>query len=120
MLREKAMTWADDLLWDLDSADNEEVVFAHVERSAHNLGFEYCAYGMRLPVPVTKPRIIMHNNYPKAWQERYAAKKYLEVDPTVQHGRRSQQPIIWNDEIFSGAPDLWGDARDIGLRVGWA
>jgi len=114
------MTWADDLLWELDTVDDEEAVFAHVQRAAQTLGFDYCAYGMRIPVPVTKPRIVMYNNYPKAWQDRYAEKKYLEIDPTVQHGRRSQSPIVWTDEVFSSAQGLWNDARDIGLRVGWA
>lgn len=114
------MTWADDLLHEIDSADSEHALFAKVQRAAEELGFEYCAYGMRVPVPVTNPKTIMLNSYPTAWQERYAQKKYLDVDPTVRLGRLSQQPIVWNDEIFAQAPELWNDARDAGLRVGWA
>lgn len=114
------MTWADALLREIESADDEHVLFATVQRAAEALGFDYCAYGMRVPVPVTNPRTIMQNSYPKAWQERYAEKKYLEVDPTVLRGRFSQQAIIWDDEIFAKTPELWNDARDVGLRVGWA
>lgn len=114
------MNWADELLRVIESVDDEHVLFAAVQRAAEELGFDYCAYGMRIPVPVTNPRTIMLNSYPKAWQEKYAEKKYLEVDPTVLVGRFSQQPIIWSDEVFAKTPELWSDARDAGLRVGWA
>ncbi len=114
------MTWADELLREIDAVNNENVLFTTVERAAGELGFDYCAYGMRVPVPVTNPRTLMLNNYPKTWQGRYAEKKYLEVDPTVLLGRHSQQPIVWSDDVFSRTPDLWNDARDVGLRVGWA
>lgn len=114
------MTWADELLREIESVDNEHVLFATVQRAAAELGFDYCAYGMRMPVPVTNPRTIMLNNYPKGWQEHYAHRKYLEIDPTILIGRQCQQPIIWNDEVFAKTPELWRDARDAGLRVGWA
>ncbi|WP_298431199.1 autoinducer binding domain-containing protein [Ottowia sp.] len=114
------MTWTDELLRKIESVDNENLLFETVQHAASELGFEYCAYGMRIPVPVTKPRTVMLNNYPKAWQERYAEKKYLDIDPTILLGRQSQQPIIWNDSVFSRTPELWNDARDAGLRVGWA
>lgn len=114
------MTWTDELLREIESADDEHVLFATVQRAAEQLGFDYCAYGMRVPVPVTNPKTIMLNSYPKAWQDRYAEKKYLEVDPTVLLGRVSQQPIIWGDKVFEKTPEFWNDARDAGLRVGWA
>lgn len=114
------MTWADDLLHEIDRADSEHALFDKVQHAAEQLGFEYCAYGMRLPVPVTSPRTIMLNSYPTLWQQRYAERNYLDVDPTVQLGAVSQRPIIWGDEVFATTPELWDDARDAGLRVGWA
>ena len=45
---------------------------------------------------------------------------YLDVDPTVRIGRRSNFPIVWSDEIFRGAPQFWSEARSFGLTVGWA
>lgn len=41
-------------------------------------------------------------------------------DPTVIHGRQSQDPLIWNDEAFASHPALWRDAQDHGIRTGWA
>lgn len=113
------MTWTDDLLWAIDSAQDEQALFAVVRNAAQELGFEYCAYAMRMPVPVTNPRIILVSNYPGAWQQRYAQKKYLESDPTVAMGWLSPQPIVWSDAVFASAPELWREARDAGLRVGW-
>lgn len=114
------MTWADELLHEIDRAASKHALFDKVQLAAEQLGFEYCAYGMRLPVPFTSPKTIMLNSYPKLWQQHYAERNYLDVDPTVQLGAVSQRPVIWGDEIFQATPKLWNDARDAGLRVGWA
>ncbi len=114
------MNWTDEFLREIESVDNEHALFASVRRAAEALGFDYCAYGMRIPVPVTRPKTFMLNSYPDAWQRRYAENKYLDVDPTILLGRFSQQPIIWSDEVFAKTPELWNDARDAGLRIGWA
>ncbi|MGO3130287.1 MAG: autoinducer binding domain-containing protein [Alcaligenes sp.] len=109
------MTWADDLLNEIDTADDEHALFERVQQAAKQLGFDYCAYGMRVPVPVTNPRTLMLNNYPVAWQERYVEQKYLGIDPTVRLGAESQQPILWGDDVFAETPQLWDDARDAGM-----
>jgi LuxR family transcriptional regulator len=113
--------WQEDMLTALeDPALDEEGIFERMERAAEAVGFDYCAYGLRVPIPVTKPQIVMLNNYPDPWRRRYHEAGYLQRDPTVLHGRRSQTPIIWCDEVFAGAEDLWDEARAHGLRVGWA
>lgn len=87
---------------------------------ARDLGFDHCAYGLRMPTPLTQPKIAMFNNYPVVWQRRYQEKSYLAVDPTVQHGMRSLLPVIWSENLFAPARELWEDARSFGLDVGWA
>lgn len=113
-------SWAEDLLLGIDRSHTQQSVFDTVERAAFALGFDKCAYGLRLPIPMTNPRIIMLNNYPHEWQLRYMQAGYLESDPTVQHCRRSQAPLIWSDSVFERTPELWEDARSFGLKVGWA
>lgn len=114
-------SWQEDLL-DLVSEDVGGVreVFDRVERSAVALGFEHVAYGFQAPLPLSKPKVTLLNNYPLAWQQRYAEADYLRVDPTVAHGRRSQAPVIWDDALFVNAQNLWDEAREHGLRIGWA
>ena len=89
-------------------------------RLARDLGFEHCAYGIRVPVPVTDPVIEMVSSYPASWRSRYASCGYVGVDPTVSLGLRSPDPMLWSDALFRDAPRLWDDARDAGLRFGWA
>lgn len=113
--------WQEDLL-DLVSDDPscERESFKRIEDAAIGLGFEHVAYGFQSPLPFSRPKITLLNNYPWSWQERYAQAGYLQVDPTVIHGRRTQEPIIWADQVFSNTQSFWDEAREHGLRVGWA
>lgn len=114
-------SWQEDLLDQLTTPTaSVQGVFARVEKAALALGFEHVAYGFQAPYPVTKPQITLLNNYPRAWQERYAQAGYLRCDPTVAHGRRCETPVLWSNKTFCDAPQLWADAQDLGLRVGWA
>jgi DNA-binding CsgD family transcriptional regulator len=98
----------------------ETSLFAQVQHAAACLGFEHCAYGLRLPLPLSSPRMVLLNNYPRRWRERYAEANYIAVDPTVQHARRTQAPLMWNDAVFGAAPELWDEAQAHGLKFGWA
>jgi DNA-binding CsgD family transcriptional regulator len=113
--------WQEDLL-DLvsDGSTCERKIFRRIEDAASGLGFEHVAYGFQSSLPFSNPKITLLNNYSRSWQERYAQAGYLQVDPTVAHGRRSHEPIIWTDKVFAGAQSLWDEVRAHGLRVGWA
>lgn len=102
------------------SAENETAFFSALSKTARELGFDYCAYGMRLPLPVSRPKVFMTNNYPDNWQERYNRENYLAVDPTVAHGMRSVAPLVWSDDVFSTCRPFWEEARAHGLNYGWA
>ncbi len=95
-------------------------IFGSIERVAVKLGFDHVAYGFQAPYPVTQPEITLLNNYPGPWQEHYSRSGFLFTDPTVIHGRQSQDPLIWNDQVFVTNPTLWRDAQDHGIRAGWA
>ncbi|RZL86030.1 MAG: LuxR family transcriptional regulator [Variovorax sp.] len=113
-------SFSENLLTALDRANSEEVIFQALLSAAQDLGFEHCAYGLRLAVPVSNPKVITLNNYPKAWQERYQKAGYLAVDPSVRHGSLSQQPLLWTDDVFASSQQLWTEAKEQGLRFGWA
>jgi LuxR family transcriptional regulator len=104
----------------LASVRTEADLLPVLVQAANQLSFEYCAIGMRQPLPLSNPKIVMLNNYPLAWRERYEAARYLGVDPTVAHAVVSTRPMLWSDEVFDNAADLWEDARGHGLRIGWA
>ena len=112
--------WQEEQIQSLLGAETEAEVFELLSRAAAGLGFEYCAYGMRVPVPVSRPRVFMMNNYSRSWQERYDRENYLAIDPTVVHGMRSVMPLVWSEKVFSDCMHFWEDARAHGLRFGWA
>jgi LuxR family transcriptional regulator len=113
-------SWQEDLLYIMEKDTDENEVFKRIEAAASALGFDYCAYGIRIPTPIANPKILMLNNYPAQWRERYAAADYVQIDPTVQHGRQSREPLIWEDKLFEQTPELWEEARSFGLKYGWA
>lgn len=115
-------TWQENQLQALQSIQSEQQLFQTILSLGKEIGFDHCAYGLRmpLPLPLTNARIVMFNNYPTAWQVQYQAKNYLAIDPTVQHAMRSSLPILWTDDLFSPVRDLWEEARSFGLRYGWA
>lgn len=113
-------TWREDQLNALLEIHSEQELFAEVEALAREMGFEYCAYGIRMPVPISRPSVALFNNYSTAWQQCYQDKGFLEIDPTVQHGLRSTLPIVWSPQVFACTPEFWEEARSYGLRYGWA
>ena len=113
--------WQEDMLTALEAPSlTEDEIFSRLRVASQALEFTYCAYGLRVPIPVTKPQTVTLNDYPIAWQQRYQEAGYIAVDPTVLHGRKSQTPVLWSDDLFATTPRLWEEARAAGLRVGWA
>jgi len=113
-------TWQEDQLNVLHTIECEHNLFKMIVSLARDLGFDLCAYGLRMPLPLSRPKTAIFNNYPIAWQNRYQEKGYLAIDPTVQHGMRSPLPVIWSDNLFAPVSEFWEDARSFGLEFGWA
>lgn len=110
----------DEMLSRMQQASTEQQLFEMVKAKALEIGFEHCAYGLRLPLHLTEPRTVMLNNYPLEWQQRYVSEGYLGIDPTVRHGSRSLMPLVWTEDLFDDTREFWEDARAYGLNHGWA
>lgn len=114
------LSWQDAQTHALLTASDEAAFGAALAQAARVLGFDYSAFGMRMPLPLSNPKFLMVNNYPAEWQQRYAAENYLAIDPTVAHGLQSVMPVVWSDKLFSSTMEFWEDAQGHGLHVGWA
>ena len=112
--------WQEERLHALLSIESEQDLFSQVANMAAAIGFEHCAYGIQLPVPISQPHIVMFNNYPHEWQECYQARRFLQIDPTVRHAFKSTLPILWSNTLFEPAREMWEEARGHGLQFGWA
>lgn len=113
-------SWQETEIQSLLTAESETALFQVLAGAARVLGFEYCAYGMRMPLPVSRPKVFMLNNYSEQWQQRYQQEGYLNIDPTVAHGTRSVMPLVWSEGVFAKNRRFWEDAWVHGLRVGWS
>lgn len=120
MQETKIFEWRDLQFSAISAPETEQGFFNALTKAAKELGFEYCAYGMRQPLPFSNPKTVLLSNYSKQWQERYAQENYLSIDPTVAHALTSIQPLIWSDHLFEDCRPFWEEARGHGLRIGWA
>jgi len=111
--------WQDDFFSVALSEGSEQEIFDRVALLARDIGFDNCAYGLEIPIPVNSPKVFMVNNYSDAWQQQYAKAGYLMVDPTIRHGRTSMSPITFSARDQKGSNDFWGDALAHNIAHGW-
>lgn len=99
----------------------QEEVFRGLVFQAQQLGFEHCGYLVGIPVHEKQLQVVMLNNYPKSWQDRYRHNGYFSIDPTIQHARANASPLVWSPSLFEhDASDVLArDARDVGFNHGW-
>lgn len=105
--------WQDDQLQILLNEQDEHRVFDKLVDIARQLGFDHCAYGLRLPLPLSRQRVVMFKNYPADSPGQYARQDCLAVD-------KSPPPVIWGDEYCADERELCGVVCEPGLRYGWA
>ena len=110
--------WQDDLIGAV-SEPSEREVFGYIQSATRALGFDHVSYGFQAPLPLSRPRLIWHNDYPPAWQKHYMDMGYPAVDPRIIQARQSPEPFLWSAELFRDVPELWADMQTAGLAYGW-
>ena len=111
--------WCHELIGSLPLHQAPQRLLERVVLVAQDLGFEFCAIGVRLPYPLSSPRVELVSNYPKQWQAHYASEQYWARDPSVAYASRNSSLRLWDDQLFSGEQEMWSGARSAGLRHGW-
>jgi LuxR family transcriptional regulator, quorum-sensing system regulator SolR len=112
--------WQNKWLEGLVAARNEDALFEHAAARAVQLGFEYCAYVTRVPVPVTQPRYLYFSNTPRPWHERYLSECLWNADPIFAQAQCTSLPLVWTDGLLDQAPEFAAAAREHGLLFGWS
>ncbi|WP_179402090.1 autoinducer binding domain-containing protein [Burkholderia guangdongensis] len=108
-----------DVYHQLNAAGDEQQLFRLIAACAKQLGFDYCCYGIRMPLPLSKPAVAVFDTYPDGWIEHYHRQNYVDVDSTVRDGAVCRDLIVWPDIDDVRSP-FWEDARDHGLVFGAA
>ncbi|WP_321810545.1 MULTISPECIES: LuxR family transcriptional regulator [unclassified Burkholderia] len=111
--------WREKYLNGYAEAKSVADVFLEFTADVRALGFEYCSFGLRVPLPVSHPRFMLQSNYPETWVERYVSQNYFAVDPTVRHGLSHLTPLIWRADSQTQNVEFWDEAEHFGLRHGW-
>ncbi|WP_144152495.1 autoinducer binding domain-containing protein [Paraburkholderia sp. BCC1885] len=104
----------------VSAAKDEYELFKQITSFTERLGFEYCCYGIRMPLPVSKPAVRIFDTYPRGWMDHYRANDFLDIDPIVRAGMRRSDLLVWPHTMTDEAPRLWSDARDFGIKIGVA
>ena len=99
------LSWQD-AYHQLQAAGNEQQLFEQIAIYAKSLGFEYCCYGIRMPLPVSKPAVAIFDTYPSGWMKHYQESRFLEIDPTVRAGMHSTGLIVWPEAKVDDASRL--------------
>ncbi|WP_323150549.1 autoinducer binding domain-containing protein [Pseudomonas glycinae] len=112
--------WKESQLKQLTYAKHIDTAYPILERFAQNLGFSFCGISVTPTDRSTAFKSLHINNYPPSWSRQYEEKNHEEVDPVIAHCNRSMLPIVWTQEVFCKAPQLWEALQDQGLQHGWS
>lgn len=107
----------DELVHARDAQERRQRVAAIV----HAMGFDWLGYGRVQAIShAVLPIAFCTAHGDLAWQRRYVAEGYYQVDPRLQQALRSNLPVVWRlDELASQAaqaadPKLWRFVHDLG------
>jgi LuxR family quorum-sensing system transcriptional regulator SolR len=114
-------SWQEDHLNSLLSIESEQELFDQIAALAKDMGYDYCAYGIQMSVPISRPFVASFNNYTDEWHDcRHERSNYIESDSNASFGLENLQALmVPSNEIFIDAPELWNEARMHGLHYGW-
>jgi DNA-binding CsgD family transcriptional regulator len=87
---------------------------------AQRLGFNFCAFSITSPAFMPHHDTVSFNNYPVDWNSTYEHDHFGDIDPILAHCNQSEMPILWEDKVFSKAPQLRQAQKKQGLQFGWS
>jgi DNA-binding CsgD family transcriptional regulator len=102
-------------------------LFELLVEAARDEGFDQLAYGAltyREPFQLAEyPPLAIALNYSEQWQNRYAERRYSEVDPVVALTPRIARPFLWDrlrdgDLLTHRQQLVMNEAHEAGLRNG--
>ncbi|TAN07852.1 MAG: LuxR family transcriptional regulator [Rhodanobacteraceae bacterium] len=98
---------------------NPAALLGELRSIVQELGFDYCSYVLRQPIPLNNPSMLWSSNYPAEWLRHYEANNYLAIDPTVQQAAARAQPVVWDSGSVGPPSAFWEEARSFGICHGW-
>lgn len=114
-------SWQEDHLNSLLTIESEQELFDEIAVLAKDMGFDYCAYGIQMSIPISRPFVASFNNFSKEWrvcqQER---SRYLDAESSLRPDVKTHHELqVPANDVFVDAPEMWNEARELGLHYGW-
>lgn len=73
--------WKSEQLQQLLDEREPKALFSHAVKLAQALNMEFVGLALHLHVAARGPQVILYNNYPGAWNERYQAEDFIKNRP---------------------------------------
>lgn len=85
-----------------------------------DLKFDYFQYVGRFPIDQQKKIQRSLSNLPDAWQEKYTAAHYADIDPIARRAQAQLTPVIWRDlgALTPAERQFFDDSRANGIGDG--
>lgn len=113
------VNWRNTRLPKLEGENEITSAFEMVINHTYELGFQFCSFTMSSQRPNNHTKPVNFNNYPNEWNTLYQKAHFFDVDPVVNHSKRSVLPIVREEKAFGAAPNLWELAQTYGVHLGW-
>lgn len=113
------VNWRNTRLPKLEGESEITSVFEMVTNKTFELGFQFCSFTMSSQLSDNHTEPLQISNYPNEWTALYKRAHFFDVDPVVALCKRSVFPVLWEEKIFSEAPNLWDLAQSFGVHLGW-
>jgi len=111
--------WRETLIEAVSDCATEHELFNKLHTITSNLGFEFCSYGLKVPLPSSASQYVLISNYPRSWEQKYVSENYFSQDPTVAHGLTRSIPLHWSAAQQHQHLAFWEEARHYQLNHGW-
>ncbi|MCK1296414.1 LuxR family transcriptional regulator [Bradyrhizobium sp. 30] len=104
-----------------------EVLFDLLVSCSSEQGFSQVAYGALTDAePTRRPEYLpaaVTVNFPSAWRERYAERRYNAIDPVVRRTTMQSAPLLWDQlahkyQLQPGEMRVLKEAKEAGLKHG--
>jgi len=102
------------------SAGSREELRTEVVRFGQNLGFDTVSAVAVIDHAGAEPEFISVDNTPQAFLDSWEDPNVFQVDPVMQHVKRSSVPIIWSQRTYTeqGMGANWEQQAKYGYRTG--
>ncbi|MFV8834535.1 LuxR family transcriptional regulator [Aquisalimonas sp.] len=116
--------WFAGLQQEIGAVGDVDQLGAVCERLCDHLKIPHYCFAMRLPTSFVDPALLVFDNYPESFRDRYVDLDGLNVDPVLLGTYEQSAPVYWDEAFAEVEPDsaqaryVEGVVRALGIPSG--